>query len=136
MRLLVVGGSGFLGGYVLREAVRQGHQILALARSPAAARSVEGNGARDAGLLGGCDDARAVTVTERREADQGLTADRRERLVETAGVIEVAGEGACAVALNRAGSRGAAGQGQDLVPLADGLAEHVAAEKATAADDH
>ena len=26
MRLLVVGGSGFLGGYVLREAALRGHQ--------------------------------------------------------------------------------------------------------------
>ena len=34
MRLLVVGGSGFLGGYVLREAARRGHQVVALARSP------------------------------------------------------------------------------------------------------
>ena len=46
MRLLVVGGSGFLGGYVLREAARGGHQALALARSSAAARTVAGNGAR------------------------------------------------------------------------------------------
>jgi uncharacterized protein YbjT (DUF2867 family) len=55
MRLLVVGGSGFLGGYVLREAVRQGHQVLALARSSAAAHSVEGNGACP--LAGDLDDA-------------------------------------------------------------------------------
>jgi uncharacterized protein YbjT (DUF2867 family) len=37
MRLLVVGGSGFLGGYVLRAAALGGHQAVALARSPAAA---------------------------------------------------------------------------------------------------
>jgi len=55
MRLLVVGGSGFLGGYVLREAVRQGHQVLALARSPAAAGTVEGHGARP--IAGDLDDA-------------------------------------------------------------------------------
>jgi nucleoside-diphosphate-sugar epimerase len=55
MRLLVVGGSGFLGEYVVREAVRQGHQVLALARSPAAAATVEGNGARP--LAGDLDDA-------------------------------------------------------------------------------
>ncbi|MGH3217625.1 MAG: SDR family oxidoreductase [Streptosporangiaceae bacterium] len=58
MRLLVVGGSGFLGGYVIREAARQGHQVLALARSPAAARTVEGNGARP--LAGDLDDARRL----------------------------------------------------------------------------
>jgi uncharacterized protein YbjT (DUF2867 family) len=56
MRLLVVGGSGFLGGYVLREAARQGHQVVALARSPVAARAVEGHGARP--LAGDLDDAR------------------------------------------------------------------------------
>jgi uncharacterized protein YbjT (DUF2867 family) len=55
MRLLVVGGSGFLGGYVLREAVRQGHQVLALARSPAAADIVVGHGARP--IAGDLDEA-------------------------------------------------------------------------------
>ena len=55
MRLLVVGGSGFLGGYVLREAARRGHQTLALARSPEAARAVATNGARP--LSGDLDDA-------------------------------------------------------------------------------
>ncbi len=33
MRLLVTGGSGFLGGYVLAEAARRGHSCVALARS-------------------------------------------------------------------------------------------------------
>ena len=56
MKLLVVGGSGFLGGYVLREAARRGHQTLALARSPEAARAVAANGARP--LSGDLDDAR------------------------------------------------------------------------------
>jgi nucleoside-diphosphate-sugar epimerase len=55
MRLLVVGGSGFLGGYVLREAVRQGYQVLALVRSSAAAGTVEGHGARP--IAGDLDDA-------------------------------------------------------------------------------
>ena len=35
MRLLVTGGSGFLGGYVLDEAARRGHEAVALARSEA-----------------------------------------------------------------------------------------------------
>ena len=46
MRLLVTGGSGFLGGFVLREAVRRGHEVTALARSPAAAGKVRALGAR------------------------------------------------------------------------------------------
>lgn len=50
MRLLVIGGSGFLGRYVLTEAARRGHETLALARSPAAARLVSLRGARP--LLG------------------------------------------------------------------------------------
>jgi uncharacterized protein YbjT (DUF2867 family) len=58
MRLLVVGGSGFLGGYVLREAARLGHQTVALARSPAAARAVAACGARP--LAGDLDDARRL----------------------------------------------------------------------------
>jgi len=46
MRLLVTGGSGFLGGYVLREAARRGHETVGLARSTAAARAVAGRGAQ------------------------------------------------------------------------------------------
>ena len=55
MRLLVLGGSGFLGGYVLREAARAGHQVLALTRSPAAARAVAALGAEP--LTGDLDDS-------------------------------------------------------------------------------
>ena len=46
MKLLVTGGSGFLGGYVLAETVRRGHQVTALARSAAAAQVVAAQGAR------------------------------------------------------------------------------------------
>ncbi len=53
MRLLVIGGSGFLGGHVLREATRRGHNTVALARSLAAARAVTACGAQPlAGDLG------------------------------------------------------------------------------------
>jgi uncharacterized protein YbjT (DUF2867 family) len=45
MRLLVTGGSGFLGGYVLAEAARRGHECVALARSSEAARTVAERGA-------------------------------------------------------------------------------------------
>jgi uncharacterized protein YbjT (DUF2867 family) len=45
MRLMVTGGSGFLGGYVLREATRRGHVAAALARSEAAAAAVTALGA-------------------------------------------------------------------------------------------
>lgn len=55
MRLLVVGGSGFLGGFVLREASRRGHETVALARSPAAAQAVAGLGAQP--VTGNLDDA-------------------------------------------------------------------------------
>ena len=40
MRMLITGGSGFLGGYVLREAAKQGHETVALARSDAAAAAL------------------------------------------------------------------------------------------------
>jgi nucleoside-diphosphate-sugar epimerase len=45
MRLLVTGGSGFLGGHVLAEAARQGHECVALARSVTAAGTVAARGA-------------------------------------------------------------------------------------------
>jgi uncharacterized protein YbjT (DUF2867 family) len=46
VRLLVTGGSGFLGEYVLREAARRGHEITALARSRAAAAKIGSLGAQ------------------------------------------------------------------------------------------
>jgi uncharacterized protein YbjT (DUF2867 family) len=53
MRLLVTGGSGFLGRYVLAEAARRGHACVALARSPESARTVAARGATPlAGDLG------------------------------------------------------------------------------------
>ena len=45
MRLLVTGGSGFLGEYVLRAAVQHGHEVTALARSKTAAARVHWLGA-------------------------------------------------------------------------------------------
>jgi uncharacterized protein YbjT (DUF2867 family) len=45
MRLLVTGGSGFLGEYVLRAAAQRGHEITALARSRTAAARVHSLGA-------------------------------------------------------------------------------------------
>jgi nucleoside-diphosphate-sugar epimerase len=58
MRLLVTGGSGFLGGYVLAEAARRGHSCVALARSPAAARTVAARGATP--LAGDLDNGAAL----------------------------------------------------------------------------
>jgi uncharacterized protein YbjT (DUF2867 family) len=46
VRLLVTGGSGFLGGYVLGEAARRGHEVAALARTEAAARTIAARGAK------------------------------------------------------------------------------------------
>jgi uncharacterized protein YbjT (DUF2867 family) len=71
MRLLVVGGSGFLGGYVLREAARHGHQTLALARSPEAACTVASHGAQP--LAGDLDNARYL--------DEAFAAARCDALV-------------------------------------------------------
>jgi uncharacterized protein YbjT (DUF2867 family) len=88
MRLLVVGGSGFLGGYVLREAARRGHQALALARSPAAARTVAGHGAQP--LAGDLDDARHL--------DEAFAAARCEALVCLASLGHGHGPGIVAAA--------------------------------------
>jgi uncharacterized protein YbjT (DUF2867 family) len=58
MRLLVTGGSGFLGGFVLAEAARRGHDCVALARSASAAQRVTALGAVP--LEGDLDDAAAL----------------------------------------------------------------------------
>jgi uncharacterized protein YbjT (DUF2867 family) len=60
MRLLVTGGSGFLGGYVLTEAARRGHSCAALARSPKAAWTVAARGATP--LAGDLDDDAALAA--------------------------------------------------------------------------
>jgi nucleoside-diphosphate-sugar epimerase len=65
MRLVVTGGSGFLGGFVLREAVRRGHEVAALARSDAAARAVRALGARPVrGDLAAAGPAAAAALAE------------------------------------------------------------------------
>ena len=60
MRLLVTGGSGFLGGFVLAEAARRGHGCVALARSDSAAQRVAARGAVP--LEGDLDDAALTEV--------------------------------------------------------------------------
>jgi len=61
VKLLVTGGSGFLGGHVLAEAARRGHSCVALARSAEAARTVAVRGATPlAGDLG--DDVEALAA--------------------------------------------------------------------------
>lgn len=69
MRLLVTGGSGFLGRYVLAAAVRQGHHCVVLARSPAAAVTVAARGATPlAGDLDDTDGLPALFAAARCEA--------------------------------------------------------------------
>jgi uncharacterized protein YbjT (DUF2867 family) len=60
MRLLVTGGSGFLGQHVLAEAARRGHSCVALARSRAAAEAVAGCGATP--LAGDLDDGPSLAA--------------------------------------------------------------------------
>src|ERR1700733_7267589 len=55
---MVTGGSGFLGGYVLRKAAQRGHHVVALARSETAAAAVTALGARP--VMGDLDDPRSV----------------------------------------------------------------------------
>src|SRR3984957_6210823 len=70
MRLLVTGGSGFLGGYVLAEAARRGHSCVALARSPEAARTVAARGALP--VSGDLDQDRALAAVFARAGCDGL----------------------------------------------------------------
>jgi nucleoside-diphosphate-sugar epimerase len=45
MRVFVTGGSGFVGGHAIEAFVREGHEVLALARSESSADVVRGYGA-------------------------------------------------------------------------------------------
>jgi uncharacterized protein YbjT (DUF2867 family) len=58
LKLIVTGGSGFLGGYVLREAAGRGHHAVALARSRSAAGAVAALGAHP--VSGDLNDARSL----------------------------------------------------------------------------
>jgi uncharacterized protein YbjT (DUF2867 family) len=61
VKLLVTGGSGFLGGYVLDEAARRGHEVVALARSDEASLTVAARGAKP--LSGDLDDPATLPGT-------------------------------------------------------------------------
>jgi len=69
MRLFVTGGSGFLGSFVVRRALSDGHQVLALARSEKAAATLTGLGAEP--VAGDLDDLRSVDDAFAHAADQG-----------------------------------------------------------------
>ena len=58
LKLMVTGGCGFLGGYILREAAKRGHETVALARSETAAGAVTALGARP--VTGDLNDARSL----------------------------------------------------------------------------
>jgi uncharacterized protein YbjT (DUF2867 family) len=60
VRVLVTGGSGFLGGSVLQELARRGHDAVAMVRSAAAAERVRDLGAEP--VQGDLDDPAAMDV--------------------------------------------------------------------------
>ncbi len=70
MKLLVTGGSGFLGGHVLAEAARRGHSCVALARTPDAAARIAAAGA--APLAGDLDDGPGLSAAFARAGCEAL----------------------------------------------------------------
>lgn len=46
MRVFVTGGSGFVGGHLIERLVRDGHEVLAMARSASSGKAVEALGAK------------------------------------------------------------------------------------------
>lgn len=70
MKIHVTGGSGFTGGFVIRELRGRGHEVFALARSEAAARRVEELGATP--VEGDLDDERSVLPAFEHGSPDGL----------------------------------------------------------------
>lgn len=70
MSLMVTGGSGFLGGFVIRKATAAGYTVLALARSGAAAEEVSRLGARP--VPGNLDDPSSLDAAFAGAAAQGV----------------------------------------------------------------
>jgi len=69
VKLLVTGGSGFLGGFVVREALAAGHTVLAMSRSSASAETVTRLGARP--VPGDLDDPASLDEAFHSAARQG-----------------------------------------------------------------
>ncbi|MBW3577884.1 MAG: NAD(P)H-binding protein [Actinobacteria bacterium] len=88
MRILLTGGSGFLGGHVLPKLVQRGHQVVAIARSRTAASKVESRRAEP--LIGDLGDADGLKRAFRSANADALMNVASLGLGHAPGIIEAA----------------------------------------------
>jgi uncharacterized protein YbjT (DUF2867 family) len=105
MRIALTGGTGFVGGAVLRRLLRRGHEVRALARRPERAARLRDFGGVDL-VAGGLDDESSLRVlVEGTEGVVHLVGIIAEQGVQTYRNVHVEGTARLAAAARAAGTR-------------------------------